>query len=78
MKNKNEQSLFLLKINNLKIITFFDLKLFKKKKNKYKEKTKNFKFNIKKKMDNETFGLTSIDFSHRLKKPSLIGKSSHD
>ena len=29
-------------------------------------------------MDNETFGLTSIDFSHRLKKPSLIGKSSHD
>ena len=73
--------MFLLKINNLKIITFFDLKLFKKKKkNKYKEKTKNFKFNIKKKkkMDNETFGLTSIDFSHRLKKPSLIGKSSHD
>ena len=52
MKNKNEQSLFLLKINNLKIITFFDLKLFKKKKNKYKEKTKNFKFNIKKKKKN--------------------------
>ena len=40
MKNKNEQSLFLLKINNLKIITFFDLKLFKKKKISIKKKLK--------------------------------------